>query len=534
MKKYIVQLTLLLVAVSTSFAQSDLDLEKINKWSIEGSVGVTKPYQNFNPGYYAKTPDFLVTDFGVRYMISEYFGLKMEFGYNQFINSSSSLEFTTNQYRMDLQGVLNVGRVLKFENWTNSFNVLAHAGAGAGVLNYETTGVDGDKVGILIAGVTGQVKLSPRVAMNLDISGYSNMRQNESFNGGIGNVDNMGLVFNGTVGLSVYLGKNKKHADWHSRDEERYQIITTKINTTESKVNDAEEKVETNVQEVEKVKNDIEDLTKKVTEIEEKLVAEQKAKIESESSHNYVARLLEDGYVNIYFDFNSSVINSSAVSSINFLKSYLEKNPDQSVKLVGYADVTGDEKYNLTLSENRAKAVHDLLVKLGIDDSRLSYEGMGEDRNIPEGSGEANQLARRVSFSLNEGGTTISMPDANEINETVRINIKINPVHFVEDKFYLTDYSKGKLDDLVQILNENSKYAVNLYAYTDNMSSTQYNEEISLKRINSVIQYLESKGIEESRINNKEVKGAVSFIGSNDTAEGRLLNRRVEFEIVKF
>jgi outer membrane protein OmpA-like peptidoglycan-associated protein len=109
----------------------------------------------------------------------------------------------------------------------------------------------------------------------------------------------------------------------------------------------------------------------------------------------------------------------------------------------------------------------------------------------------------------------------------------VTPVHFLSDKSYLTDYSKGILDKLIKTLNSDKNYDVNMYGYTDSQGSDNYNLKLSQERIDSVLKYLTSKGISKERIIHQKALGKTKPIASNKTPEGRLQNRRVEFEIFK-
>lgn len=112
-------------------------------------------------------------------------------------------------------------------------------------------------------------------------------------------------------------------------------------------------------------------------------------------------------------------------------------------------------------------------------------------------------------------------------------DIKATPIHFLSDKSYVTDYSKGILDKLIKILNGNKDYRVNIFGYADSQGSDGYNIQLSQDRIESTIKYLESKGISSDRIIHQKAFGEAKPIASNKTPEGRLQNRRVEFEIFK-
>jgi len=112
-------------------------------------------------------------------------------------------------------------------------------------------------------------------------------------------------------------------------------------------------------------------------------------------------------------------------------------------------------------------------------------------------------------------------------------NIKVAPVHFLSDKSYLTDYSKGILEKLIKTLNSDKAYNVNIYGHTDSQGSDPYNIKLSKDRIDSVVKHLISKGISKDRIIQQKAFGKAKPIASNKTPEGRLQNRRVEFEIFK-
>lgn len=119
------------------------------------------------------------------------------------------------------------------------------------------------------------------------------------------------------------------------------------------------------------------------------------------------------------------------------------------------------------------------------------------------------------------------------LNQIEIQNIKVSPVHFVSGKSYLTDYSKAILDKLVIILNEDKDFNCNIFGYADEMGSEEYNIILSGQRIGSTIEYMGSKGISDSRFITRTAFGKANPVATNATPEGRLINRRVEFEIVK-
>lgn len=71
-----------------------------------------------------------------------------------------------------------------------------------------------------------------------------------------------------------------------------------------------------------------------------------------------------------------------------------------------------------------------------------------------------------------------------------------------------------------------------MQAHTDYFGSRSFNQELSQKRAQSVVNYLVSKGIDAGRLEAKGY-GEVQPIASNETKEGRSMNRRVEFVVLE-
>jgi len=111
-------------------------------------------------------------------------------------------------------------------------------------------------------------------------------------------------------------------------------------------------------------------------------------------------------------------------------------------------------------------------------------------------------------------------------------NIKVTTIYFATGKSLLTVESKGTLDNLVKQLNENKGYNSNISGYADSQGSDEYNIKLTEQRIESTIKYIKSKGISDSRIITRTAFGEAKPIATNETPEGRTLNRRVELEIV--
>ncbi len=202
--------------------------DDFNKWSIDVNGGFNKAMAPLTPGYFSPTLNLGHADLGVRYMFNEKFGAKVDYGFGKFQESEGTPSFETNYYRVNLQGVANLGRMMNFETFTRSLGLLGHFGAGFGQITpQENTWADeDDQVYNFIAGLTGQVKLGERVSLNGDISTIIAGRQTIAFDGAssIDAIDpgfygTNAVSWTGTLGLSFYLGGNDTHADWYVRED---------------------------------------------------------------------------------------------------------------------------------------------------------------------------------------------------------------------------------------------------------------------------------------------------------------------------
>lgn len=420
MKKNLPLLSFLLLAFASANAQESATVvEKAptsdyNKWSIEVNGGVNKPTRTMTDGYYTSTLNLFHADLGVRYMFNPKFGLKLDFGYDKFQEHDDSAPFESTYLRTSLQGVVNLGRVLNFEEWTDTFGLLVHGGFGVSQLSSKD-GFDGeDYMGNGILGLTGQIKLSNSIVLTGDLTGIVNGKQNYNFDGQ-GNTTTGafdGTLLNASVGFTFYLGGKEKHADWYSETktdelkalEERVGMIETGLADSDKDgvpdMYDVEPNsiagvaVNTKGQSIDRNQNGVPD------ELESYLDKTYGQNGRATASNSTIEELINGGYVNVYFDFNSAKPTNSSLSGVDFLVKYLKANPSANAEIVGYADEIGNSDYNKELSQRRADAVKAIVINSGINASRLTVIGNGEDTSVNKNSKEARQIVRRVTFRV--------------------------------------------------------------------------------------------------------------------------------------
>ena len=113
--------------------------------------------------------------------------------------------------------------------------------------------------------------------------------------------------------------------------------------------------------------------------------------------------------------------------------------------------------------------------------------------------------------------------------------MKVEPVYFDSNKATFSAQEKAKVDKLVSLLQENSNYNVKVTGYADALGADAYNLNLSKNRVSAVVKsILSSKNkLKKNRIESQKGLGEVNPAATNDTPEGRALNRRVEFEVTK-
>lgn len=254
---------------------------------------------------------------------------------------------------------------------------------------------------------------------------------------------------------------------------------------------------------------------------------------------------------NIGFPFNTAGDDIYIVWSADGKRAYFSSERDDSY---GGKDIylatnrTG--KHSMALMVGR---VYDNETK-----KRLSAEVIVTDNNTAEVVGvfKVDEYSGKFSIALPSGknyGISISkdgylfhseniqMPDLAEYAE-FRKDIYLRPfksgasevlknIFFDTDKAEIRQESKTELDKLYNMLVKNPKLHVQISGHTDDRSSHEYNIVLSEARAVAVVQYLIDKGLDKKKFFAKGY-GETQPVSSNETEEGRQVNRRIEFMIL--
>jgi outer membrane protein OmpA-like peptidoglycan-associated protein len=106
-------------------------------------------------------------------------------------------------------------------------------------------------------------------------------------------------------------------------------------------------------------------------------------------------------------------------------------------------------------------------------------------------------------------------------------------IQFEYDSAEIKPESHGILDEVVKVLTDNPRVEkLDIVGYTSSEGSKAHNEKLSADRAASVMKYLVEHGIAAARLTSQG-KGPADPVESNDTEEGKIANRRVEFHVTK-
>lgn len=445
MKKSLLLISLLSFASIFSQTEESSDEQQssgFNRWTIEANAGQSVGLNPYTEGYSSSEPgkvfnfDFNNFGLGARYMISPKFGIKADVNYDLFKNAEDSKKFEVEQYRVGLQGVINASRLLGIEENLRRFGLLIHGGANFIMLSpkldtgydnglYSNAGLTEKKFGIMI-GVSPQFRVTNKMAINLDLTSVNNYRQHLAWDGHFADSSNnlFGQMINLTFGINYSLGPNEVHGDWAMIEDKKLEEITeldNRINDLETLMNDTDKDgvpdyldvennsiagvaVDTKGRMIDVNKNGVPDeLEKLVTMTTSKdgvdgVSAE--AKTANAINAQMVDKLINDGYVTAYFEFDQTDPTEASTEGIDFILTYMRNNPDAIIEIHGNADEVGNSEYNNKLADNRAANVKKVLIDAGIKANRLVLISKGEDKSVNPNSALARRLVRKVSFKI--------------------------------------------------------------------------------------------------------------------------------------
>jgi OOP family OmpA-OmpF porin len=126
-------------------------------------------------------------------------------------------------------------------------------------------------------------------------------------------------------------------------------------------------------------------------------VVEKKEMQQEVSATDMLDALNKEGFValDIHFDTGKSTIKDESQPIVAQIVELLKGNPNLKLSIEGHTDNVGDAKSNKTLSEQRAKSVMDAIAQGGIDRTRLSAVGYGQEKPVADNRTEEGRAKNR-------------------------------------------------------------------------------------------------------------------------------------------
>ena len=104
----------------------------------------------------------------------------------------------------------------------------------------------------------------------------------------------------------------------------------------------------------------------------------------------------------VYFPFDQSILTTDAQAVVQAAANYAMQGNATRIVVVGHTDTSGSARYNVRLSERRARTVADALVGLGVNQQALAVDWKGEaDPAVATGDGVKEPLNRRATIDIN-------------------------------------------------------------------------------------------------------------------------------------
>ncbi len=416
-----------------SFAQDKDTLktdinDEYNKWSFEFNLGQSKGIKPYSDGYFGSDPGKelgAVTlnhySGGVRYMFSPIFGLKADLAFDRLENlSDESLDFEMQHIRFGVQGVVNGARLFDIQEALGRFSLLFHGGIQVGQMSPQMGPLEGKNEwnGGIMFGFTPEFRITKNLAINADFTMNSNVRQHFNWDGqnySDPNNNLAGSMYTASLGFSFSFGSEKIHGDWavlRDKQQEEIEALEKRVGEIENNMADTDQDgvpdyldvepnsiagvaVDTKGRMVDLNKNGVPD------EMERYLNSTYTTnQMLVNSEKETVKKLINEGYVATYFDFNKTKPTNVSTEGIDFILTYLRNNPTATVDIIGHADEIGKNPYNDKLAATRANSVKEILMKAGITEDRLNIVSEGEDTSVDKDSAGARRLVRRVTFKV--------------------------------------------------------------------------------------------------------------------------------------
>jgi outer membrane protein OmpA-like peptidoglycan-associated protein len=257
----------------------------------------------------------------------------------------------------------------------------------------------------------------------------------------------------------------------------------------------------------------------------------------------------------VYYDLDKFVIRRDAIPALDKLAELMKKYSFLDLLVASHTDSRASDEYNITLSNNRAKAVTEYLGGKGINSDRVRLEWFGESQLVNDcGNGKPcaetnHQLNRRSElvleafpdptkqYDIPQELKDMDFCEPEDIFEKIQEEINDIPtIYFDFDKSMLRSVHRTELERTAIMLKRMPNLMLYIEGHTDQRGNEEYNQKLSERRAQTVKDYLKNRGVEDNRLESQWF-GKTKPIHDCDqvtcTPAMHQLNRRTELRVGK-
>lgn len=228
-----------------------------------------------------------------------------------------------------------------------------------------------------------------------------------------------------------------------------------------------------------------------------------------------------------YFNFKTNQTELSTEDGLQFIKiaKILNYLPEFTARIV--LPVNNNNK---ELNEIRSDIITENLTDRGISLTRIQVENKpSKNPNVLNLYIVAND-SEMVAMIQPKKEINLTNPENTKVEFKVKENkLVIFPIYFTFNK-HICQANEENLIKLATWMKENKKAKLEIIGHTDAIGSSEYNMKLSKRRAEYVKKQLMNLGIEDKRLV-IVAKGKTEPVATNETVEGRQLNRRVSFRV---
>ena len=227
----------------------------------------------------------------------------------------------------------------------------------------------------------------------------------------------------------------------------------------------------------------------------------------------------QERYGTVEFSIAQLTGKSSSKNKINFqLKKYSKNSSSNLHNCLLKFDCTYNEKNGYFEGD------YDCLTNPSIKGKIILFRAQFIFNEEPLNLVSHNWIDRFI-FDI-ENGISSQERRLSELKE-----FKFESIYFESDKSYIKEEFEEYLMSIVKILFSHSDIRIKVIGNTDSDGSDGYNEKLSKKRAEAIMEFLINNGVKKERIE-FEFRGEKKPVKSNKTGEGKKKNRRVDFEFI--